>query len=264
MTAIHIGERAGRSLTKSMVTLGAVAGLAFAGPWLQPQATVHAQSGAPVEPAQTISVAGDGEATAAPDVAYLTLAVQTEARTAREAIDQNSTAMAPVIDALKRLGIPEKNLRTSGINLNPVRGRPRPDDTQPPPITGYQATNSLNVTVEPVTRAGEAIDVAVGAGANVAGGVRFSILDDAGLRRQALDAAVRDARSKADAMAAAAGVRVTGVRTMSDESGGGPPVARAEIQAQSLGAAADRAVAPPVQPGELTVRSRVRVVFTFG
>jgi uncharacterized protein len=248
------------------LALGAVAGAwllaAGAAAPLAPLAPVaNAQGSVPGEPAQTISVSGEGEATAAPDVAYLTLAVQTEAPTAREAIDRNSTAMAAVIDALKRLGIQDRHLRTSGISLNPVRVRPRPDETQPPPITGYQATNSLSVTVEPVARAGEAIDVAVSAGANVAGGIRFAIQDDAALRRQALDAAVRNARTTADAMAAAAGVRVTGVRSMSDESGGAVPVPRAEVQA--LGAA-DRSVAPPVQPGELTVRARVRVVFTFG
>lgn len=213
------------------------------------------------EPSQTITVIGEGEASGTPDIAMLTLSVQNEARTAREAIDLNSTAMQQVIDALKRIGIPDARLRTSGINLNPVRAQSRPGDPQPPPITGYQAVNSLSVTVEPATKAGEAIDVAVGAGANAAGGVRFAVSDDADLQKRALDMAVKAARVKAEAMTAAAGLRIVGVRTMTEEGGQGVPVVRAEAQALAADA---RGVAPPVQPGELTLRTRVRVVYTFG
>jgi uncharacterized protein YggE len=225
-------------------------------------AGVSAQT-APVvaEPAQTITVVGEGEASGTPDVAMVTLSVQNEARTAREAIDANSTAMQGVIDALKRIGIPEARLRTSGISLNPVRAQPRPGDPQPPPITGYQAVNTLNVTVEPATKVGEAIDVAVGAGANAVGGVRFAVSDDAELQKRALDVAVKAARVKGEAMAAAAGLRITGVRTMVEEGGQGVPVVRAEAQTFSADA---RGVVPPVQPGELTLRTRVRVVYSFG
>jgi uncharacterized protein YggE len=219
-----------------------------------------AQAQSVPEVAQTITVVGEGEASGTPDVAILSLSVQSEAPTAREVIDKNSAAMQQVIDALKRIGIPDKNLRTAGINLNPVRGRQLPGDTQPPPIVGYQATNSLSVTVEPATKAGEAIDVAVGAGANAAGGVRFAVSDDAELQRRALDMAVKVSRAKADAMATAAGLRIVGVRTMVDEGGQGVPVVRVEAQALAADA---RGVAPPIQPGELTLRARVRVVYSF-
>lgn len=219
----------------------------------------HAQ-GAPADtPAQGITVYGEGEASAEPAIAMVTLSVQTEGRTAREALDANSAAMGAVVDALKGLGIPDRHLRTTGISVNPVRARPRPEDPQPPPITGYQASNSLSVTVDPLSRAGEVIDVAVSAGANVAGGLRFALRDDAELQHRALEAAVRAARAKADVVAAAAGVRITGVRAVTEEPMGGVPVVRAE-----LAQAADARTAPPVQPGELTLRTRVRVVYTFG
>lgn len=222
--------------------------------------------GSPASPAQRadasggIAVQGEGEATSSPDVALVSLGVQSEGSTAREALDKNSAAMAAVIEAIKRSGIPENSLRTSGLTLTPVRARPAPSDQGTPPITGYQASNTLSVTVDPVTKAGEVIDVAVASGANVAGGVRFAIKDDAELRRAALDQAGRSARGKAEALAGALGLRVTGVQSVSEETFGGGPVARAEL-AQSSGAAV--AVAPPVQPGELTLRVRVHVVFNF-
>ncbi|HXI16896.1 MAG TPA: SIMPL domain-containing protein [Chloroflexota bacterium] len=224
-------------------------------------ATAQSIGGGQMELAQTVSVSGEGEASTAPDVAFINLAVQAEASTAREAIDKNSASMAAVIDALRRIGIPDRSLRTSGLSLNAVRGRQRPEDTQPPPITGYQATNSLNVTVEPVTKAGETLDVAVSAGANIAGGIRFAVNDNADLQNRALDGAVKSARVRADTIAAAAGLRVTGVRSISEDGGQGMPVARAELQSAD---ARGGAVVPPVQPGELTLRARVRVIYTFG
>jgi len=250
-------------LSAGALSLCAIGALAFPlSLQLRPQtATAQSIGGGQMDLAQTVSVSGEGEASAAPDVAFINLAVQTEAPTAREEIDKNSASMAGVIDALKRIGIPEASLRTSGLSLNPVRGRQRPEDPQPPPITGYQATNSLTVKVEPVAKAGEALDVAVSAGANIAGGIRFAVNDDADLQKRALDGAVKSARAKADAIASAAGVRVTGVRAMSEEGGQGVPVARAELQSAD---ARGGAFVPPVQPGELTLRTRVRVVYTFG
>jgi uncharacterized protein YggE len=205
-----------------------------------------------------IVVQGEGVAMAAPDVAILNLAVQTEAPTAREALDKNSAAMAGVIEALKRIGIPEKDLQTSGLQISEVRARQRPNDETPPPIVGYRVQNGLNVTVEPVVKAGEALDVAVSAGANASGGVRFTLKDDSALRRQALEEAARAARTKAEALAGALGLRLGSIRAVVEESGGAIPVARAEVMSF---AAAD--TAPPIQPGELTLRVRVRVIFNL-
>ena len=243
------------SVAAAVALVGAVLGVRVGAPG------VEAQTVGTGEVAQTIVVVGEGEASGVPEVATVSLSVQNEGKTAREAIDANSAAMAAVIEAMKRIGVPDRGLRTSGLSINPVRARQQPGDTQPPSIVAYQAVNTLSVTVEPATKAGEVIDVGIGAGANVAGGVRFALKDDAALQKEALDMAVKAARVKADAMAGAAGVRIIGVRTMSEEGGQGVPVMRAE--AQGL-AAADARIAPPVQPGELTLRTRVRIVYSFG
>ena len=237
--------------TTAVALIASVIGLRASPPSAQAQST----SDIP----QTIVVTGQGESTGTPEISIVTLSVQNEAPTARQAIDQNSAAMAAVVEAMKRIGIPDRGLRTSGISVNPVRARQQPGDTQPPPIVAYQAVNSLTVTSEPATKAGEVIDVGIGAGANVAGGIRFAMKDDAALHREALDMAVKSARNKADAMAAAAGLRIVGIRTMTEEGGPGVPVVRAE--AQSLATADSRTV--PVQPGELTLRTQVRITYTF-
>jgi len=196
----------------------------------------------------------------APDVAYVNLGVQSDGQTARQAMDANSTAMAAAIDAIKKTGIPENNIRTTGINLTPLMSQPRPGDQAPPAVVGYRATNSVVVTVENVARVGDVLDAAVTAGANTAGGVRFAIKDENALRQRALQSAGQAARAKADAIASSLGLRVTGVQSVVEESGGTP--VGAETRALSA-QAANAAPAPPVQPGELTLRVRIRVTFTY-
>jgi uncharacterized protein YggE len=222
---------------------------------------VFAQVVGPTPPAGHggLLVVGEGEVMAAPDVAFVTLGVQAEGKTAREAMDQNSTAMAAVVDAIKGAGIAEKDIQTTGLSLTPIFSQQRPGDQTPPQIVGYRAANNVNVTASAVNRVGEVIDAAVSAGANVAGGVRFGIRDDAALRRSALDAAVRAARAEADTMAAALGVRVTGVLSATDLNGADTPPRPLAVQADAA-----RGAAPPIQPGELTLRARVQVVYSFG
>jgi uncharacterized protein YggE len=179
---------------------------------------------------------------------------------AREAMDKNATAMTAVLDAVKRAGIADKDIQTSGINLTPIFSQQRTGDQTPPQIVGYRASNNVNVTISPVIRVGEVLDVAVTAGANVAGGVRFGIRDDAALKRTALEAAARAARANADTLAAALGVRITGVQSATELSGVSlPPRPLALEAADARGAAA-----PPVQAGELTLSVRVQVVYAIG
>lgn len=213
--------------------------------------------GSPAAGTPGIAVIGEGEASGAPDVAYVNLGVQSSGASAREALDAASAAMAAVIDAIKRLGVPDRNLQTGGVSLTPILSQPKPGDQTPPQIVSYRATNSLNVTVEQLGQTGAIIDAAVGAGANLAGGVRFAIKDDSALRRQALQQAAQAARAKADALAGALGLHITGVQSLSEQSSVQP------LPRQALAADAALAASVPIQPGELTVRVQVRAVFSF-
>jgi uncharacterized protein YggE len=203
-----------------------------------------------------ITVVGDGMARAEPDIAYVTTGVQTRGQTAKQAQDENTRLMNAIIQAVRSRGVEEKDVRTSGVSLFPIYER------QPNTISGYQATNTVRVTVQDVKKTGEILDAAVGAGANINGGVQFGLKDDSAFRRQALDQAVKEARAKADAIAAAAGLRVAGVQSLVDESPAGAEVP--ELARQTLAAPAVDAAGPvPVQPGQLAVTARVRVVYTF-
>jgi uncharacterized protein YggE len=204
-----------------------------------------------------IAVTAEGQVSAAPDVAYVNLGVQTEGPTAQAAMQANSQAIAAVIAAVQGAGIPENKIRTVGVNVSPITAPTRPTDATPPQTVGYRATNTINVTVDDVSRAGAVLDAGIGAGANLANGLSFGFKDASGLRRQALDQAARIARADADALAAALGVRISGVR-MAEEQGGNTPGPLARVAA-SPAAAGD----VPVQPGQLTVSASVRIVFDF-
>ena len=202
-------------------------------------------------PANTITVSGTGQIQAQPDEAFVSAGVRTQAQTAQAAQSQNNQQMQSVIDAVKALGIPAKDIQTGGVSLSPVYSNNQT-------IQAYEARNTVNVTVEQVSQAGQVLDAAVRAGANQTGGISFGLKDDTALRNKALAAAVADARSKADALAAAGGLKVSGIDSMMESSVSVPiPVARAPLGA----AAASQAV--PVEPGQLTVTAQVTVVYGY-
>jgi uncharacterized protein YggE len=205
-----------------------------------------------------IVVVGEGTASGSPDIAYVSLGVQSEAKTAREAIDANSSTMTKVIEAVKQAGIPENKIRTSGLSLTPVTAAPRPGEETPQTVA-YRAHNMVTVTVEDIKRTAPVLDAGIAAGANALNGVQFSLKDATALRRQALEAAAQQARSKAESLAGALGLRITGIRLAEEQGGDASPLARPE-----MAAAADAGGASvPVQTGELTVVARVRVTFNY-
>jgi uncharacterized protein YggE len=231
-----------------------VAGGVVAGGLLGTRA-VGAQTPTPSGPSG-IAVTGEGQVSAAPDQALVNLGVQTEAPSAQAAMQANSQAIAAVIAAVQGTGVPAANIRTVGVNVSPVMAPARPGEGTPPQTVGYRATNTINVTVDDVSRAGAVLDAGIGAGANVANGLRFGFKDDGALRRQALDQAARAARADAEALAGALGVRISGIRSVEEQGGGGGgPV--------PLAARAEASSAVPVEPGLLTVTASVRIVFDF-
>lgn len=205
-----------------------------------------------------ITVTGDGRAQAAPDVAEISIGVVTTAATAAEALTQNSTQSQQVIQAIRNAGIPERDIQTQGLSVQPVEA-PRRNPGDPLQITGYRAQNTVEVTVRELAdnRVGVVVDAANRAGANVTGGIRFRLENDQAARQEALTEAIENARQKAEAIARASGKTVRGVRAVT-ESGVSVPVLQRSAMAAD---AAQAAPAPPVQSGELTITARVTVVF---
>ena len=214
-------------------------------------------SSTPATPPNALTVVGQGEATGTADMALVSLGVTTNGASAQEAMSANSTAMSAVIAKVKAQGVADKDIQTSEISLVPVQGQSKSSDTQQPPqIVGFTASNSVIVTVRDLKKVGPVLDVAIAAGANSASGVSFGIADPTSLQQTALQNAVKAARGRADAMAAAAGVKVTGVLSISE-------VTTEQPQPRSLAAPAVAPQGTPVQPGELTVTTQVVASYSF-
>jgi len=154
--------------------------------------------------------------------------------------------MQKLIDALKAAGIPAGSIQTSSVSLSPVTS------DQGDAIIGYSASNSVTTTIASLARAGEIVDAAVAAGANQVDGPNLTVSDQASLYQAALKAAVADARDKAQALAAASGLRVGAVSSVQEDTSNGP------ITYDTAKAAA---LSTPIVEGTQQISASVTVVF---
>lgn len=202
-----------------------------------------------------LSVVGEGEVHAAPDMAVLTLGVVTEAETAREALDANSAAMREIAAALREAGIEARDLQTSGFSVQPKFTQPQPRrEAEAPEIAGYIVRNNLTVRIRDIAEAGGLLDRAVTLGSNYVTGIGFTVADPKPLENEARRRAVADARGKAELYAEAADValgRVLAIDEREEQYGPRPMMARSMTM--------EAADAVPVEAGELTFRAQVRV-----
>jgi uncharacterized protein YggE len=132
---------------------------------------------------------------AEPDIATVSAGVTTDARTAVEAMRTNAQAMTAVVDRIKQLGVAERDIQTSGINLGARYDYDQANQRQV--FRGYQASNRVSVTLRDIQRTGEVLDALVAAGATDLGGPEWSIDDDTAARAQARSAAMERARAQA-------------------------------------------------------------------
>lgn len=209
------------------------------------------QPTAPPEPA--VQVTGEGIVQAVPDRAWITITAESRASNPRDAQKRNTEAMTPVIDRLKRAGIPQEGIRTVGYDLqyewdyvnNKRVGR------------GYVARNTIEVRVDTLDRVGEYLEIAVGAGATALGGIRFDLKDRSRLEREALRLAVADARAKAEAAAAGAGRSIDRIIRIDEAPIYGGPVPSPRFAAREALQAVDAAAPPPISAGQTEIRAQV-------
>jgi uncharacterized protein YggE len=181
-----------------------------------------------------------------PDRVEIDVGVVTEARTAQAAGAQNGQRLEAVIAALRRLLGPEARIKTISYALNPIHTRPKPDGR--PAIAGYTAANTVRVTTDELTLAGRIVDTAMDSGANTIDRLTFTLKDERPALARALGQAAVQAREKADAIAAALGVKI--VRVLRAEESG------VALRSFETYAPMERA-ATPIEPGAIDVRATV-------
>ncbi len=229
----------GQKTTRSLVILGLLLGFGMSA------SVAIADDDQP----RRITVTGRAEAKAVPDVATLSIGVETEASTPGEALADNAGRMTAVMERLKGAGIEARDLGTSQLGIWPIYA----ERQQPRRTIGYRASNQLAVTIRDIDRLGEILDQAVADGANAVNGPAFGVDDPEPLLQAARDAAVRDAIAKAERYATTAGVELGEVISM-DEVGGSPVLPR-QMRAEAM------AASTPIAPGETTISASVTMTF---
>jgi uncharacterized protein YggE len=233
-------------MNRRMMALGLAAAIALP--------AVASAAETPIQP--RIVVSGEGEAAVAPDMALLSLSVMREAKTAREALDDNNAAMAEVIEAIKLFGVADRDLQTAGLQIMPrYNYTNKPDGTQEAELIAYQVTNSLSVRVRDLVKTGEILDKAVSLGVNQGGNIVFANDDPSAVLTEARKKAVAEATAKARTLAEAAGVNLGRILEISDQSFGAQPM---PIEAKAF----DRmAASVPIEAGENAYRVQVNMTF---
>jgi len=201
-----------------------------------------------------VMVGGDSIVQAQPDTAILTISVVTQGKRALDAQQENASKTDAVVRALKAAAGTGAEVKTSGYSLQPMRVY---REGQPPVINGYEARNSVTVTMSELAKVGNVIDAASQSGANDVAGISFTLRQDRPARDRALQEATREAMSKAQVIAQALGGRVVGIAEVQEEGFQRPP--QPVYQAEAFMAKRDT-VSTPIEIGSLDITSRVQLV----
>jgi len=208
-----------------------------------------------IQPETTLNISATGSVQAEPDIAFVTAGVQSEAKTAKDAMAQNSAAMNGVFTALKQANIADKDMQTSNFSLSPKYNYSSRSNNESPRITGYTASNQVTVKVRDLENLGTTMDTLVEAGGNTFSGLRFGLNDDKAVKDEARALAMAEAMSRAKIYADAAGYEVARIVTLS-ESGGARPQPMMEMARMR---SAD--VATSIASGEVGYNITVNVMF---
>jgi uncharacterized protein YggE len=212
-----------------------------------------AQVPAPTVREPEVAASGRGEARIAPDYAYVTIGVTTQAPNAVDAASENARRIASATNAIRRFGLTEQQVTTSRYSLTQIYEHPRNGSPKP---SGFSARNMIRAEVHRLDDVGKIIDAAIAAGATDVSGIQFLASNTDAPRRAAVTDAVRHARADADAMARAAGGSLGRLIAISS-SGISQPVYRGESDFSARVAAGSAAIPTNIVPAELNLAAMV-------
>ena len=205
-----------------------------------------------------VVVSGDSLVQARPDTAMISVAVVTQAQTALAAQQDNARKSEAMVRALKSAAGAGAEVETSGYSLQPQYNY---RENQTPTIKGYEARNTVTVTLGDLTKVGPVIDGATAAGANTIDNLAFTLRRDEPARDQALAGATREALRKAQVLAQALGGRVGRIIEVQEASVGRPvPIYDTARRGRVANASLSMEAQTPVEIGTLDIRAQVQLV----
>jgi uncharacterized protein len=196
----------------------------------------------------TVRATGEAAVNVRPDLALLDIGVTTQAQTAQAAGAQNAKGLDQVTAQLRRTLGPSADIRTINYSLTPNYRYPK--EGGQPSISGYTASNIVQIKTGDLDNLGKLIDAVTQSGANTIQGLQFTLKDESSVQAQALREAAAKARVKVEAMAASLGLKVVRIISVEESQ---PAVVRPVMMARAEAAA----VATPVSPGTIEVHATV-------
>lgn len=204
---------------------------------------------------RSITVTGEGEASGAPDQAEVSAGVQILADTVIEATRENQSIIEKIMEALDEQGIPPEKIQTSNYSIWAEQDYQEPRQNR---ISGYRVSNVVNVKIDDIDKIGDVLAAVTNAGANSIHGIQFGVKDTKALEQQAREAAMADARARAEALARLAGVELGEVLSISTSYSGGPP---RPMMSRSYDMA--EAAAPSISPGQQSLSVQIHATFAI-
>ena len=209
-----------------------------------------------------ISVQGTGKISVPADQVEISIGVKTTNVSAKEAINKNTEKMKAVKDVLTKIGIPEKEYKTSGFNLSPIWSKaPRNyDASYEKKIVSYSVTNAYRIKTQKIDLSGELIAKSAEAGANNISDINFGIAKPQDYRKEAIQFAIKNARSDADAIAEAANQKIEKILNI-NLNNFYVPTARMSNKIFAAEGVMDSVQNIPVNPGEISIDVSVNVTY---
>jgi hypothetical protein len=204
---------------------------------------------------RTLSLSASGAIKTTPDKVDISTGVTSEAKTAREALDQNSAAMTKVVEALKTDGIDPKDIQTTNFSVNPIYDQRPYDKPTAPVVIGYRVTNQVRITLHDTKKLGAILDKVVSLGANQIDSIEFGVEEPEALMDEARKLALKNVTDNARLYAEAAGVGLGPILTISEEENAYQP------RFAAAPARMEMAKDVPIEAGTATVEMRVRVTW---
>ncbi len=220
-------------------------------------AAVLAAGCAPALAETRITVSGTGETQVSADTAVISLGVSARDRDVQKAQQTVNGSIAKIRQALTGIGVKEENINTDYMNIYAVYDYE--EDAEE--VKAYNASTTLAVKVTDTDMAGQVIDEAFAAGANTLNGISFSASDTDAARDESLKAAAAEARAKAEVLAEASGLKITGIETVSEGNVYSYDNSVGNFSAKRMEEAADTGSGTVVQAAKLIVSVTVTVTF---
>ena len=233
-------------MTRHILTVIALAAL------VSPFAAL-AQQAPPLQAPRTITVTGEAEMTMSPDRAMVTIGVETWGKNIMSIKTDNGKRVKAILDAVKGLGIPAKDIMTRDLSIQPEYTWK--DDRRE--FIRYRMRNVVVITVNDLAKVEDVVNAGVNESSNVLEGVTFSTKDAGRIQDSLQIQAARNARAKAVALADAVGAKVGDAITITESQTYEPR----PVYAMRAMAMADQAPSTPVESGQLTLKSTINIVF---